>query len=422
MFAMPQLHLIFLSLFVSSVLFPMEPEKKPIPRKSMFPSPMSNRVDCPHEPQKKTNHNAETFIQKNEEFDEDDIRNMDQVFNNAPKRAQNIVKHLKNRNFLRDGSYRSIVFVGIPGSGKTTLAKAIAYKMVTQAGWKYACISSSSLLKEHRNQTAIHLNQIFNEIISNNEQFILIIDELNLLLENSDSKHHDTDATSKAIWSFLDSRKNKHNFFFIGTMNRVDKLPQPFKSRILFRCIKFGPLTDINQKNQILRDKLEDEYTQFADEVTNENLNIEIQKIKDCTGRDLEEFASALKRVYRDHDDDENNKIIIGNIHIQEVMSEYLETYTFMKYDKIEETDEERSERHYEGNINNQNKLHQENKDMQEKHFIQQQWAQLIMSTQEIYKEARVKNILTNEQKQIITTIINQNNASRPQNNDCIIQ
>ncbi len=403
MFAKLQSRLIFLSLFIASTAFSMEnpisgdkSEKKTVIRKVFHMPP---KVDIPVDQKEKDNDKEDK-----EGFDQDTINNMNQVFNNAPKQAQNIVKHLKNPNFLHDGSYRATIFYGIPGSGKTMLAKAIAYRM-KEAGWKYALISSTSLLQEYRNQTAIYLNRIFNAIIAKNEPFLLIIDELNQLLENADSKHHDSDATSKAIWSFLDSRRNKHNFFFIGTMNRLNKLPQPFKSRILFKCIEFGPLVDIVKKNEIFRRKLQDGYAQLDQGVTDDDLNIELNKIKDCTGRDLEEFVSALKIVYRNYDDDENNNMVIAKKHIEEVIATYLKTYSFMEYNKIEETEEERSERHYQGNLNNnnthhrentenQNRLHQENlrlqaenKAMQELHFLIQQQKQDRNHIESLFKD-----------------------------------
>ena len=125
-------------------------------------------------------------------------------------------------------NYRSIFFIGEPGTGKSIMAKAIAYKMM-QEGWEYKFIPSTSLLGEYRNQTSMKLQKELQEIETSNKPTILVIDELNQLLENSNSKHHDTDTTSKALWIFLDKQKNNEKFFLIGTMNHISKLPKPVK-------------------------------------------------------------------------------------------------------------------------------------------------------------------------------------------------
>ena len=77
-------------------------------------------------------------------FSEIDIEEMKLVFKTSPKEAQFIIKYLQNPTFFElTQDYRSATFVGEPGSGKTTMAKAIAYHMSLQ-GWEYKFLSSTS--------------------------------------------------------------------------------------------------------------------------------------------------------------------------------------------------------------------------------------------------------------------------------------
>src|SRR5438445_830323 len=56
-----------------------------------------------------------------------DIEEMNLVFDSSPKEAQFIIKYLQNPTlFELTQDYRSAIFVGKPGSGKTTMAKKIA--------------------------------------------------------------------------------------------------------------------------------------------------------------------------------------------------------------------------------------------------------------------------------------------------------
>ncbi|HLW73287.1 MAG TPA: AAA family ATPase, partial [Candidatus Babeliales bacterium] len=146
-------------------------------------------------------------------FSEREIEELKLVFNTSPKEAQFIVKYLQNpTSFQLSQDYRSATFIGEPGTGKTTAAKAIAHEMSKQ-GWECKFLSSTSLLGEHRNQTSIRLQKELEAIETSKKPTILIIDEVNRLLENSNSKHHDSDTTATTLWTFLDKHRDNKDFF-----------------------------------------------------------------------------------------------------------------------------------------------------------------------------------------------------------------
>src|SRR5579872_4507355 len=166
------------------------------------------------------------------------IEELEQVFTNAPARVKNIVAHLKDPKFFSKETYRSVFLVGAPGVGKSTMAKAIGYQL-RNAGWKTRFFTCADLefAGENRNIAAIRLVSTLNDLVAQkNSKIIIIIDELNQLLENYNSKQYDTDMTSKALWTFLDKNRYNENFFFIGVMNDAGKIPQQLKSRHRGRC------------------------------------------------------------------------------------------------------------------------------------------------------------------------------------------
>ena len=126
---------------------------------------------------------------------------------------------------------------------------------------------------------------------------IIVIDEVNQLLENSESVHHDTDETSKFLWQFLDEQNNNHNFFLIGTMNRDTKLPQPFKSRILLKRIIFTDAIDTTVKCERFRSALLKNNLRIDGSIDDQHLQTMLQPLTDCSGRDLSALASLVRQI-----------------------------------------------------------------------------------------------------------------------------
>src|SRR5579871_5874826 len=97
--------------------------------------------------------------EQEDDLSKEEIDELELVFEHSPKRAQAIVKHLQDPHYFpHNRDYRSAYFVGEPGSGKTTMARAIVYKM-SKKGWNHKFIGSTELLGEYRNQTAIRLEK-----------------------------------------------------------------------------------------------------------------------------------------------------------------------------------------------------------------------------------------------------------------------
>jgi len=236
---------------------------------------------------------------------------MELVFNQSPIEAQLIVNHLQDPDFFDNNEeYRSVCFVGEPGSGKTMMANAIAYRM-QQHGWKCKVISSTSLLRDYRNQTATQLRRELQAAVASNKPTIIVIDELNRLLENFGSKNHDTDMIATELWTFLDSQRKNPNFFLIGTMNQITKLPKPFKNRILSDYIEFGPMNDMPIKIAFFRKCLTTKRSRLDGDVTDDFLSQQLQKIDFTFARDLKKTTAVIHRIQRQETATQNGTLII---------------------------------------------------------------------------------------------------------------
>lgn len=160
----------------------------------------------------------------------------------APIFAQHIVNHLQDANFYKERTYRYSMFVGASATERTKAAQAIAYKMVRENGWLYFHLDARLLLSNIRNEALVVLREILKTIaeLSKTQPIIVVIDELHVLLENTDDPRDDTRVTSSYLCSFLDRQSYNENFFLIGTMSRTTHLSQQLKSRILSRIIDFN--------------------------------------------------------------------------------------------------------------------------------------------------------------------------------------
>jgi AAA+ superfamily predicted ATPase len=310
-------------------------------------------------------------------LDEKTKKELLSIFDNAPQEAREIVNHLKDATYLSDGTYRSAFFIGDPGTGKTTVAKAIAYKMLPE--WRCVFRNSTDIIGEYRNQAAKKLNQLFTEIDTKKQPTLLVIDELNQLLEHAESENHDTDATSKALWGNIDRQSDakNNNFFFIGIMNHDEKLPKPMKSRILLRTIVFSHVTSSAIKVKLLKDKIVDEVTQLDKTVDDWYLQRILHSHSDISGRDFHEIALKLRKISRRENQNVSVKIITKK-HFEQAFEEYHKAKRRIQYDISVESDEER--RHKE-NLAKQEEHFKKNQALHQEQFVQAQILALAIST-----------------------------------------
>jgi AAA+ superfamily predicted ATPase len=407
MFARPQLCPIFLSLFIFSVSFSMDNsdiesntnQKTRIPLMSLNIEPIQSTSDNDIFSKKYKSVHKEPFFNK-DVFEGVSINDLEFAFRTAaPEDALDIVEHLKDPSLLDDGTDRSRFFLGEPGTGKTTLAKAIAYKMHTEAQWNYKFINSTDIFslgfqQSSRNQAAINLGNLLDSIIESGEPTLLIIDEVNQLLENADDPHFDTNTTSTLLWTFLDSQNYNNNFFFIGIANRLNKIPKPFKSRTILRIVRFKEITDPSIKRDLFIHKLADRSTQLHVEVDNAYIENLIKDTPGITGRDFHELALKARKLSWRENRTKKLKIVTKD-HLKEAFDTYVKEKELSEYDKLEQTDEDR--RHRE-NIDNTNRIHQENIKKQQEHFVQQLLMQIALHgdapiniAQQLYLKTAIK-------------------------------
>ena len=266
-----------------------------------------------------------------------------QAYESAPAMIKGAVNHLKDPlHYKPNGApeYRALMLYGEPGTGKSTLAKAIGL----YANWDVEFTTPADYQVGNRNDAAQKLREKIETIMSNGVPTVLVIDEINQLLENYNSDKHDNDATSKELWTSMDKSYGNTNFFLIGTANRLYKTPQQVKSRIKARTCKIEMPKDIEGKYKIFTNVLSRQSLTLNSDGEKAVKNA-LTKHKEWSGRDYSELIFNVRQVLTDEwGVTIKNGEQLGSKIINECVKNMEQTEQDLEWGTEEMTDDERQD------------------------------------------------------------------------------
>jgi len=274
------------------------------------------------------------------------IKEMEDVYQDAPKRAKRFVRHILDPRLLRQPHNRILILSGPPGTGKSTLANAIAYK----TGSTVDPVDIGEIQGDSRNQTGKNLYHRLHDtlkwVVKDQKNTIVYIDELNKIMENAEDKHHDTGFTATILWRFLD-RLRGVPLYFIATMNQTHKLPKQMKSRIGSCTVEIGLPEDPKKRIEILKKQLISDYVSLGGDCNDDYLFRLFKATEGFSGRDYKGLADEAVGQYIDETDDASEKVILQRKHLNAAVEVIMEARRISKYYRLDETDEEQRERHF---------------------------------------------------------------------------
>jgi len=248
---------------------------------------------------------------------------------NAPQVVKGIFTYLQlrsrccisNQPTINIPSFHRFILVGPPGSGKTTLACAIAEIL----GYTYAFIPATNFLGKFRNDTAVNLQKTLTQCIGDGSKKVIIIDELHKLFEHHKSEQTDHSQTAASFWLMLDHiEKFFPNIIVIGTANNVDKLPPEIKSRFAGKIINIQA-PDKEQKIQIFKSSIiHDQSIKLDPSITDAFIAKIIQQMEQQSLRDIRSFIDSAKIFYYAEQTTFNPKlpIVLTKMHFQQALNQ----------------------------------------------------------------------------------------------------
>lgn len=193
---------------------------------------------------------------------------------------------------------KKILLVGPPGTGKSSIAKTIAYYLRRP----YLFITAASICNEYKDSGISNLQRMFGELIDLKIPCVVIFDEITSLTDKFKNDNSNVGVVD-VFWTMLDRLEHQSHILFIATANDISKLPATLKDRF-GRCLYHIPLPDKNARFRVLRYYLSD--SRLADDV----LRVIANKTEGLSYRELWsiiELASGHESQLRTYPGDERH-------------------------------------------------------------------------------------------------------------------
>lgn len=287
---------------------------------------------------------------------------LERVLDKSSGEVHQIVDTLNKKAGSDPYEERYAVFEGEPGTGKSTLAIAIAYATKRKPEVR----SAADFLGGSRNAGCALLKEVFTSLKSSHGKKVLIIEEVNRLLQNYDSEHHDTDSTSMCLWTQLDDLKRsdkRKKIFFIGTMNGVGGLPPQIQSRWEDVILHIQPLhdPDINF-NDIMRGLMRGN-PEMSSEIS-DYFSAHKEEFKALSARQVEKLVSKIRaKAYK-----RDEPFVITMEHVNDAQAEISALRQRMAAE-TQESDRDQRERHHQESLSQNAAHHEESMTFQKKTF-----------------------------------------------------
>lgn len=189
----------------------------------------------------------------------------------------------ETRKYPKDITPKAILLHGPPGTGKTTVGKAIAGEIKLP----FVYVPIETIFTMWYGESAHRLAEIFN-VAESYEKCILFIDEIDALAVKREEMHEESRRVLSVLLTRLDGIKTKPGILTIGATNRIEDLDpavrRRFDDEIYFR------LPNLKDRKEIFK--------LYAKHLSEEGLEELAKEAEGFSGSDIERIAKNVERTF----------------------------------------------------------------------------------------------------------------------------
>ena len=213
----------------------------------------------------------------------------------AKNKTKIITKYLEDPDKFKNWAPKNILFYGMPGTGKTMLAQALANELNVPI----KMIKATSLIGEHVGDGAKQIHKLYH-YARHNKPFVIFIDEIDAIaLERKyQSLRGDVTEIVNALLTELDGIEDNDSIITICATNNPEILDYAIRSRFEEE-IEFT-LPDEDERRLIIENNIKTMPLKCVFD-----MDIAVSKTKNLSGRDIKEkvLKTALHKAISDSHD-----------------------------------------------------------------------------------------------------------------------